>query len=400
MAAPMKWHWRHWTVLIGLGVVLRPLFTSNSAILLRSGSMDVAAPLLTALPVLAMAVASAYAGRLLLRRGVRWTVLASGFALMVGAGVRLGGDMLSLIAGSCFAACAIGALNVALPLLARTLFPGQLALATGLYTAALCGGAAGGAAFTAAMVDEGWTGGEAAAIWSLPALGALLICTAWLPRRVVRPPTRVPPRHPWIAAAVFMGAQGALAYCVFGWLTPMLQLRGVGLADAGGLAGWSMIAQVPGCLIMGWTMQRPWLRAAAPFAAPLIAGFALAGMQFAPLGLLLPLAVIQGIAQGALIALAMLFISARPSSDGEIAILSARVQGSGYAVAAVGPQILGVLLARQSLFAMPFILALSFAAALAAIFARRSLSFGSGGLVHVDHRVVRESDEGSEGHMI
>lgn len=277
-------------MLIGLSVVLRPVFTSNSAILLRSGTMEVAAPLLTALPVLAMAIASAFAGRLLLGRGIRWVVLTSGFALVIGAGVRLGGDMLSVIAGSCFAACAIGALNVSLPLLARTLFPGQLALATSLYTAALYGGAAGGAALTAALVDGG---------------------------------------------------------------------------------------------------------SAVPFAAPLIAGLALVGLQFAPHSLLLPLALVQGIAQGALIALAMFFIAARPLSEGEIAILSARVQGCGYAAAAAGPQILGVLLARQSLFAMPFLLVLSMAAAVAAIFAQRSLALGSGGSVDVNHRVSGDGDEGT-----
>lgn len=379
-AAPDGPRWPLWAALIGLALVLRPVFTSNSAILLRAGTMDAAAPLLTALPVLAMATASAVAGRLLLWCGIRVVVLSGCSVLILGAGARIGGDMLFLIAGSCVAAAAVGVLNVSLPLLARTLFPFRLAVATSIYSAGLCGGAAAGAALTAAMVDEGRTAGDAAASWSLPAIVALLLCALFLPRAhqvgLRRPSASL--RLNWVAPAIFMGTQGALAYCVFGWLTPMLQLRGIELAEAGRLAGMSMIAQVPGCLMTTFVVQRSSVRAVMPVATPLIAGFALVGLQIAPPSLLLPLALVQGLAQGALIALAMLFIAGRPLSDGEMALVSARVQGCGYVLAAAGPQILGVLLARQSSLAMPFLLALAFASAAAARFAQRNMSFGPG----------------------
>lgn len=371
--------WSSWAALIGLALVLRPVFTSNSAVLLRGGAMDAAAPFLTALPVLAMASASAFAGGWLLRRGTRAVILCGCAILVLGTGARIGGEMLFLIAGSCAAAGAVGVLNVALPLLARTLFPSRLALATAVYSAALCGGAAAGATLTAAIVDGGMAGGEAAALWSLPAFAAFLVCAASLPksgRPGLEPP--VPSFRPaWIAGAIFMGSQGALAYCVFGWLTPMLQRRGIALAEAGGLAGLSMMAQIPGCLVATFVGRRTALRTVMPVAAPLVAGSALVGLQIAPSSLLLPLALVQGLAQGSLIALAMLFIAARPLSDGEMARVSARVQGCGYVLAAAGPQILGLLLARQSPLAMPFLLALSFAAAGAALFAQRNLSFGA-----------------------
>ncbi len=113
---------------------------------------------------------------------------------------------------------------------------------TGLYTMALCGGAASAAGFTIPI--KGMLGGSwnlALAFWAVPAAVVLLL---WLPQamrakhNVAHSGFKViglwKDKLAW-QVTLFMGLQSSTAYIVFGWLAPILREQGLSPAAAGGL---------------------------------------------------------------------------------------------------------------------------------------------------------------------
>src|SRR3546814_15859109 len=99
---------------------------------------------------------------------------------MMGTALRGMGDMYSLFIGTALGGAAIATGNVLLPSVVKRDFSQQAALMTGLYTMALCGGAASAAALTlpiAHYFDDSWAAGLAA--WAFPAAVALLV---WSPQ--------------------------------------------------------------------------------------------------------------------------------------------------------------------------------------------------------------------------
>src|SRR3546814_580028 len=128
---------------------------------------------------------------------------------------------------------------------------------TVLYTMALCGGAASAAALTlpiAHYFDDSWAAGLAA--WALPAAVVLLI---WAPQPLRAEHASRQARRSvsglwsdplaW-QITFFMGLQSALAYCVLGWMAPILRDRGMDGIDAGLVVSVSIIVQVFTCLLV------------------------------------------------------------------------------------------------------------------------------------------------------
>lgn len=158
-------------ILLGLSLMLiafnlRPLFASLSVLLpdiIGSTSLSSAgAGYLTTLPVLCLGLFAPLAPRISQRVGPERTLLAVLFFLTVGTAMRGMGGMAALFIGSALAGAAIATGNVLLPSVVKRDFPHQAALMTGLYTMALCGGAASAAAFTlpiAHFFDDSWAAG-------------------------------------------------------------------------------------------------------------------------------------------------------------------------------------------------------------------------------------------------
>src|SRR3546814_7443266 len=111
---------------------------------------------------------------------------------------------------------------------------------TGLYTMARCGGAATAAALTlpiAHVFNDSWA--VSLSLWAVPAAVVAIAWAPQLPRKTTnkRHATyRVSglwrDRLAW-QVTFFMGLQSALAYCIMGWLAPILQSRGVDGVTAG-----------------------------------------------------------------------------------------------------------------------------------------------------------------------
>lgn len=333
---------------------LRPVFSSASALLpeIRTelGLSALGASLLTTLPVVCLGLFSPFAPRLAQRIGSERTLLAVLLLLALGTAARGLSSVPLLFAGTALAGAGIAVGNVLLPGLVKRDFADRAALMTGLYTMALCGGAAAAAGFT--LPIEHYLGGSmnmALAIWALPALAVGLI---WLPqtlsvdKSVKRSGFRVEglwkDRLAW-RITLFMGLQSALAYCVFGWLVPILRERGLDGVTAGAIVSVSVMAQAASCIVSPQIAVKGKDQRLIHLVLCAFAVIGLLGLLFAPLSTVWFWAVLQGVGQGGLIAVAMTAIVLR-SGDAHIAAhLSGMAQCIGYLLAAIGPLIVGLI---------------------------------------------------------
>jgi CP family cyanate transporter-like MFS transporter len=301
---------------------LRPVFSSASALLpeIRGelGLSPLGASLLTTLPVVCLGAFSPLAPRLAQRIGTERTLLGVLLLLTLGTALRGFSSVPLLFFGTALAGAAIAVGNVLLPGLVKRDFAANTALMTGLYTMALCAGAASAAGLT--LPIEHALGGSldgALSVWALP---ALLVGLIWLPqvfassRQARRSGFRVEglwrDKLAW-QVTLFMGLQSALAYCVFGWLVPILRERGLDGIVAGGIVSVSVMVQAAACLFVPHIAVRGKDQRLINVTLCAFAVVALLGLLFAPLSTVWVWAVLQGIGQGGLIAAAMTAIVLR-----------------------------------------------------------------------------------------
>ena len=386
-------------LLLGASLVLiafnlRPVFSSASALLPEiRDQFDLsatAASLLTTLPVLCLGLFSPLAPKLARQIGTERTLLAIIFLLALGTAMRGLSSMPLLFLGTALAGACIAVGNVLLPGLVKRDFPDKAALVTGWYTMALCAGAAGAAGLTIPMQEAfGGSVNGALAVWAVP---ALVVGILWFPQvlatrkrargdsYVVRGMWR--DRTAW-HVTLFMGLQSALAYCVFGWLVPILRARGLDGVTAGAIVSVSVMIQAGACLIAPHLAVRGKDQRLINAGLCVIAVGALLGLLFAPLFTVWIWAVLQGIGQGGLIAVALTVIVLRTADPHAAAQLSGMAQCVGYTLAAIGPLIVGLIRGWTGSFAWSAVLfvALGLGAAVNGWFAGRA--------VHVKAETVR-----------
>jgi CP family cyanate transporter-like MFS transporter len=270
--------------------------------------------------------------------------------LAVGLLVRGFGTIATLLIGSGLIGIAIGIVNVLLPVLIKKDFSGSTALMTGVYTMALSTGAALASGLTvplSKLMDGSWS--SALAVWAVPVLLAMVV---WMPRLTGATEASLGPRVAlrgiWTNAlawqvTLFMGLQSALAYCVFGWLAPILRDRGMSDVSAGALVSVSIIGQVVAALVTPVLATRGGDQRPAVVICMMLNMAGLLGCVLAPLSGALLWAVILGLGQGASFALALTLIVLRSADARTAGQLSSMAQGVGYCLAAAGPLLVGVL---------------------------------------------------------
>ncbi len=306
--------------------------------------------------------------------GTERALLAALLLLTMGCAVRGFGSATALFAGQVAAMAGIGVLNVLLPGLIKRDFPHRVGLMTGLYTTAFCVGAAGAAAISVplALVFGGsWR--PALSVWAVPAGIATLAWAVQLrsPHRAAGRGLGIHVRGIWRDGLawqllLFMGLQSALAYIVFSWLPAMLRDRGLSVVDAGLVLSISAAAQAVACLVapaLAIRSRDQRLITVLSVAACLLG---LAGCFLLPLWTIWFWAVLLGLAQGALIAIALTLIVLRSADQHVTASLSGMVQCGGYLLASAGPMIAGLLHERLGGWSAVFLLCLGLCAAAAA----------------------------------
>lgn len=346
-------------VLLGMSVVLialnlRPVFSSLSVVLpevmASTGLSPTAASALTTLPVICLGVFAMVAPWLGRRFGTERTLLACLLMILVGTLLRGTGSVPLLFAATAVAGTGIAISNVLLSALVKRDFAEQAALMMGLYTMAVCAGAAGGAGLTVPLVHGlGGDWSRALAVWAAPAAVVALI---WAPQALPRKPKPSESSHAvrglwcdplaWQVTG-FMGLQSALAYAVMSWLAPILRERGLDAETAGYVVSVAVMTQLVTCLAVPMVALKCRNQVGIAVGASVLTLIALMGCMFAPTGGVWFWAVMLGIAQGGSFSLALTFIVLRSRDAHVAAQLSGMAQGVGYLIAACGPMLVGLL---------------------------------------------------------
>jgi CP family cyanate transporter-like MFS transporter len=347
---------RPWLLLLGLVLValnLRPALSSMAPLLSQvSQSLGLSAAqagLLTTLPVLCLGLFAPLAPILARRFGSERVVLGILVVLAAGIALRSSLGTFGLFSGSILAGASIGVIGVLLPGIVKRDFAKQAGTMTGVYTMALCLGAATAAGSTVPLsehFDGSWALGLG--FWLVPALAAALF---WLPQakqghgaHQVAYRVRGLFRDPlaW-QVTLYMGLQSSLAYIVFGWLPSILIGRGLTPTEAGLVLSGSVIVQLASSLAAPWLATRGRDQRPAILIVMLLTLAGLFGCLYAPIEGLWGWAVVLGLGQGATFSLALTLIVLRSRDSHVAANLSSMAQGFGYTLASMGPFAVGIV---------------------------------------------------------
>lgn len=347
---------RPWLLLLGLVLValnLRPALSSMAPMLSDvSKSLGLSAAkagLLTTLPVLCLGLFAPLAPILARRFGSERVVLGILLTLAGGIILRSLFGEAGLFAGSILAGASIGIIGVLLPGIVKRDFAKQAGTMTGIYTMALCLGAAMASGSTVPLsqyFDNSWAMGLG--FWIIPALVAAVF---WLPqarqghglhqvayrvRGLLRDPLA------W-QVTLYMGLQSSLAYIVFGWLPSILISRGLSPTQAGLVLSGSIMVQLISALTAPWLATRGKDQRLAIVVVMLLTLGGLFGCLYAPLDGLWGWAVLLGLGQGGAFSLALTLIVLRSRDAHVAANLSSMAQGFGYTLASLGPFAVGIV---------------------------------------------------------
>jgi len=347
---------RPWLLLLGLVLValnLRPALSSMAPLLSevsRSLGLSAAkAGLLTTLPVLCLGLFAPLAPLLARRFGSERVVLGILLTLAGGMILRSSLGEFGLFAGSILAGASIGVIGVLLPGIVKRDFAKHAGAMTGVYTMALCMGAAMAAGSTVPLsqyLGNSWSLGLG--FWVVPALLAALL---WLPqvgsqhgahqaayrvRGLLRDPLA------W-QVTLYMGLQSSLAYIVFGWLPSVLIGRGLTPTQAGIVLSGSILVQLASSLAAPWLATRGKDQRLAILVVMLLTLGGLFGCLYAPIEGLWGWAILLGLGQGGTFSLALTLIVWRSRDAHVAANLSSMAQGIGYTLASMGPFAVGLV---------------------------------------------------------
>lgn len=347
---------RPWLLLLGLVLValnLRPALSSMAPVLGQVaeglGLSASQAGLLTTLPVLCLGLFAPLAPVLARRFGSERVILGILVTLALGIVVRSAFGAIGVFLGSLMAGASIGIIGVLLPGIVKRDFPQHAGTLTGVYTMALCLGAAMAAGATVPLAqhfDGSWALGLG--FWVLPALLAMLV---WLPQarqghglHKVAYRVRGLWRDPlaW-QVTLYMGLQSSLAYIVFGWLPSILIGRGLTPTQAGLVLSGSVIVQLASSLAAPWLATRGKDQRLAIVVVMSLTLGGLFGCLYAPIEGLWGWAILLGLGQGGAFSLALTLIVLRSRDSHVAANLSSMAQGFGYTLASMGPFAVGVV---------------------------------------------------------
>ncbi|MEU2350379.1 MFS transporter [Modestobacter sp. NPDC049651] len=265
--------------------------------------------------------------------------------------------------------------NVMLPGLVKKWFPGRTGLVVGAYGGALSLGSALSSIVTPAVADrvgdDGWRWGLG--LWSVFAVVSIL---PWLvvpvrpgavPGRRVTVPVRAMfrSRLAW-AMAAFFGLQSMQAYIVIGWTAQYLRDQGMAASTAGLLVGVNGLIGIPlGALVPSGTVRQHWQRPMlVGFIACYLAGWT--GLLLWPLGAAWLWLSLLAVGMGTF-PMILALIGLRGRTPDSVGALSTFSQGWGYALAGVGPLLVGLLRGATGGYTGMFVLVYAGVALLAVV---------------------------------
>ena len=305
--------------------------------------------MLTAAPVLCFGAFALVAPILARRVGAERLLLLALLPIILGVTGRAAGSTAALFAGTILAGTGVAIANVIVPSVVKSRFERRTGAITGLYVAALTGGAALAAGLTVPFERSiGWQG--ALAVWAVPAAVALVVLAAG----VVHDPSSSSIRGEegdlrgllrdglaW-QVTLYMGLQSLVFYAGLAWLPSILRDAGYDPGAAGALLALFALGGIPASLLVPVLAER--MRDQSSLAAGVTAleASALLGLLLSP-GAAVAWVALFALGQGGAIGLALTLMVLRAPDARRAAELSGMAQAFGYALAAIGPLAVGAL---------------------------------------------------------
>lgn len=319
----------------------------------ETGLSTTLAGLLTTLPVICFGALAAVAPKLARRFGIDLVIWLTMVGLTIGILIRLAPPVAMLFLGTLVIGASIALANVLVPAVIKRDFPDRTGLMTGVYTMGIAGGGSLAAGIMAPIhlrTRLDWR--ETLALLAIPSLLAVVVL---IPRlrlnsrsresvgsRAVAAPRLWRNRLAW-QVSLFMGLQSFIYFGLGSWMATFLS--DAGLSDERAGLMWSIcnLAGLPFSFVVPVVAQR--LPDQRPLVVGLIACWAVSivGLLLAPAAYALLWMVLFGVAGGAALSLALMFIVLRTPDAAHASVLSGMAQAIGYTLAAFAPFLFGAL---------------------------------------------------------
>ncbi|MEA1607357.1 CynX/NimT family MFS transporter [Pseudomonas spirodelae] len=340
-------------VLVILALNLRPSLTSISPLLndIRSsvGMGFQMAGLLTTLPVVCMGLVALLSAQVEARLGEGRGIALGLLCILLACAVRgLIDHSVLLVCSALLGGLGIALIQVLVPGLIKRRFVGRVALAMGIYSAALMSGGGLAAWFSPRLANSFGHWHAGLALWALPALLALLLWlqTPWRAAQSLSVEQRlsrfVRNKRAW-TLALYFGFSNCGYMAVVAWLPAYYQHLGWSSQNSGALLAWMTLFQVLAALGMPALAQRTRERRGLLSISLMAQLLGFAGLLLAPEQAALLWVALIGFGLGACFALSLILTLdhlQEPSAAGQLA---AFVQGFGFLINALAPAAGGLL---------------------------------------------------------
>ena len=362
-------HWLALAAIVLTAVNLRTAVTSITPLLARLGEQFGFGTGMTGvfgmLPTAAFAVAGVLTPRLIGRLGAERTALLAMAISCAGLLLRAGaGSTTMLLLGSLLALAGMGCGNVVIPPLVKTYFPLRIGAVSALYLTTLQLGTMGPALAAVPLADAaGWR--VSLGIWSLLAAAAVL--PLWLLQRQAAPgqagastATAARPGKVWRtplgwSMTLMFGMTSLISYAMFTWLPRLMTEAGADAAFGGVVvAVFSAMGLIASLAVpaIASRLRNPFILVATCW---LLCLAAFTGLWLSPMKAPILWAVLMGLGPSTF-PLSLTLINLRTRSPAGSAALSGFMQGTGYALACLGPLLFGLLFQATGSWGAPFAL--------------------------------------------
>jgi CP family cyanate transporter-like MFS transporter len=288
------------------------------------------------------------------------------FILLGGILLRSTGAISTMFVGTALIGIGIAVGNVLLPGLIKQKYPTKAGLMTSMYSTCLCvfAGIASGISYPLTQrLSGGWK--VSFLIWAILALVTIVI---WIPQIHARDTNTKTVSIAENAASVwrsklawsvttFMGLQSLIFYSTIAWLPAILQSHGMSSESAGWMLSLMQFASLPIAFITPILAGRYKNQRGIIVVLVAVYMLGIVGMMIGGNDKILLLStILLGFGQGGTFSLALTFISLRSKNVSQAADLSGISQSIGYALAAIGPSLVGAIYDATQAWFIPFLI--------------------------------------------
>jgi CP family cyanate transporter-like MFS transporter len=316
--------------------------------------------LLTTIPVVCLAIFPVAANRLAGRIGIERALVLALVCITFATAARLAGHHATVLFLSAFVVgLGVAGAQVYVPAIAKRHFGTNASFVTALYASTMSASAVIVLAATPRLTVYlgSWTAGLA--IWSIPALLAVVL---WIPiARDSRPlprPATIPAGLPWrdpIAWRItsFSTVTFLSFFSILAWYAPIYLAQGWSDTAAGWLMATLFAAQLVSALAVTVSFARHAVRRLLMVLGMLLSVLGLAGAAFVPLDAPWVWAISTGLGLGVQFTLALTLPVEYGGDPEEVGRLTAMAMSVGYLLAAIGPVAVGWLRDLTGSFEVP-----------------------------------------------